>query len=141
MYTRNLLNVRLKLVFKYKITFWICVLAVWIHKGYCVVKKMVWNVRIKAFCYTKTNVLSKKEFSNVVLVLSNIGLLSIVPCKVITISINMLCFNFSSLLFSCSSYNFQLFFLCLDAIAIRFCLCFALALGASKSNNYFCRSS
>ena len=29
----------------------ICVLAVWIHKGYCVVKKLVWNVNIKAFLY------------------------------------------------------------------------------------------
>ena len=39
--------------FLYKITFWICVLVLWIHKGYCVVKKLVWNVRIKAFLYTK----------------------------------------------------------------------------------------
>ena len=40
-------------VFEYKITFWICVLVLWIHKGYCVVKKLVWNVRIKSFWYTK----------------------------------------------------------------------------------------
>ena len=42
-----------KLVFEYKITFWICVLVLWIHKGYCVVKKLMWNLRIKAFWYTK----------------------------------------------------------------------------------------
>ena len=47
----------LKLTFK--TGFWVqnnllnCVLVLWIHKGYCVVKKLVWNVRIKAFWYTK----------------------------------------------------------------------------------------
>ena len=30
----------------------------WIDKGYCLVKELVWNVRIKAFCYTK------KDFMN-----------------------------------------------------------------------------
>ena len=45
---------RLEPVFEYKITIWICVLVMLIHKGYFVVKKMVWNVRIKAFCYTKS---------------------------------------------------------------------------------------
>ena len=40
---------RLKLFFEYKITFWICVLVLWIHNGYCVVKLLVWNIRIKAF--------------------------------------------------------------------------------------------
>ena len=40
--------------FEYKIAFWICVLVMlWIHKVYCVVKKLVWNLRIKAFWYTK----------------------------------------------------------------------------------------
>ena len=53
LYTRNLKNKRLKPAFEYKITFWIYVLVLWIHKGYCVVKKLVWNVRIKAFWYTK----------------------------------------------------------------------------------------
>ena len=43
---------RFKTVFKYKITFWICVLVLWIHK--CIIKKMVWNVSIKAFWYTNT---------------------------------------------------------------------------------------
>ena len=43
----------LKPVFEYKITFWIYVLALWIHKGYYVVKKLLGNVRIKAFWYTK----------------------------------------------------------------------------------------
>ena len=53
LYTRNLQNGRWKLVFEYKIiTFLICVLAVWNHKGYCVVKKLVWNVHNKAFWYT-----------------------------------------------------------------------------------------
>ena len=56
LYTRN----RLKSVFEYKITFWICVLVLWIHKGYCVVKKLVWNVPIKAFWYTKLFVLHQK---------------------------------------------------------------------------------
>ena len=49
---RNLWNECLKPVFEYKISFWICVLVLWIHKGYCVVKKLVWDVRIKAFRYT-----------------------------------------------------------------------------------------
>ena len=41
-------------IFKTKSVFlFICLLAVWIHKGYFVVKKLVWNVRIKAFWYTK----------------------------------------------------------------------------------------
>ena len=33
--------------------FWICVLALLIHKGYFVVKNLVYNVRTKAFGYTK----------------------------------------------------------------------------------------
>ena len=33
--------------------FWICVLVLLFHKGYYVVKKLVWNVCIKAFLYTK----------------------------------------------------------------------------------------
>ena len=37
----------LKLDFEYKITFWIHVLVLWIHKGYLVIKKLVWNVRIQ----------------------------------------------------------------------------------------------
>ena len=41
------------MVFEYKIIFWICVLVLWIHLGYCIVKKLLWNVRIKAFWYTK----------------------------------------------------------------------------------------
>ena len=45
---RNLWNKSLNPGFKYKITFWICVLLLWFHKGYCV-KKLVWNVRIKDF--------------------------------------------------------------------------------------------
>ena len=52
-HTRNLLNERLKPAFEYKFSFWICVLVLWIYKGYCLVKKLVWNVRIKAFWYTK----------------------------------------------------------------------------------------
>ena len=52
LYTRNLENERLKSVFEYKITSWICVLALQFHIGYCVLKKLVWNVRIKAFTYT-----------------------------------------------------------------------------------------
>ena len=36
-----------------KNTLWIYVLVVLIHRGYCVVKKLVWNIRIKAFWYTK----------------------------------------------------------------------------------------
>ena len=32
-----------------KITFWICVLVLWIRKEYCLVKKLVWNFRIKQF--------------------------------------------------------------------------------------------
>ena len=34
-------------VFKYIITFCICVLVMWIHKGYCVVKKLEWNVILR----------------------------------------------------------------------------------------------
>ena len=40
--------------FGYKITFWICVLVLLIHKGNFIVKELVWNVCIKAFWYTKT---------------------------------------------------------------------------------------
>ena len=54
LYTRNLSNEHLKPVFEYKISFWIYVLVLWIHRGYYVVKKLVWNVRIKAFWYTNT---------------------------------------------------------------------------------------
>ena len=53
LYTINLLNERFKPVFEYQITFWICVLVLSIHKGYCVVKILVRNVHIKAFWYTK----------------------------------------------------------------------------------------
>ena len=48
-------RIRLKPVFRYNITFWICVLVLWINKGYCVVKKLVWIVRIKTFWYTNGN--------------------------------------------------------------------------------------
>ena len=48
-YTRNLWNERLTPVFEHKITFWTCVVVLWNHKGYCVIKKLVWNFRIKAF--------------------------------------------------------------------------------------------
>ena len=53
LYTRDLLNERLKPVFEYKIAFGINILVLWIHKGYFVVKNLMWNVRIKAFWYTK----------------------------------------------------------------------------------------
>ena len=43
----------LKVKNSWKITFLICVLVLWIHKGYCLVKELVWNVRIKGFGYTK----------------------------------------------------------------------------------------
>ena len=46
------LKLTLKPVFEYKITFWFCVLVLWIHKGYYVVKNLVWNIRIKKFWYT-----------------------------------------------------------------------------------------
>ena len=42
-----------KPVFDYKITFWICVFVMWIHKGYFVVKKLVWNICIKVFWYAQ----------------------------------------------------------------------------------------
>ena len=45
-------NKRLKPGFKYKIIVWIFVLVLLIHKGYFVVKKIVWNVGIKDFLYT-----------------------------------------------------------------------------------------
>jgi hypothetical protein len=38
---------------------WICVLVLWIHKGYFIVKKRVWKVRIKDFWYTKWCILYK----------------------------------------------------------------------------------
>ena len=50
------LKCTLKPVFQYKINFWICVLVLLIHKGYCVFKKLVWNNRIKAFWYTNNRV-------------------------------------------------------------------------------------
>ena len=44
LYFINLQNERLKPVLEYKIVFWICVLVLWIHKGYCEVKKLVYQV-------------------------------------------------------------------------------------------------
>ena len=41
------------LFFDYKITFSIYVLVLWIHKGYCVVKKLVWDVSIKVVWFKK----------------------------------------------------------------------------------------
>ena len=35
-----------------KSPFEICILVLWIHKSYFVVKKLMWNVRIKALWYT-----------------------------------------------------------------------------------------
>ena len=56
-HAKSEINLSLKLMFKtgfwVQITFGICVLMLSIHKGYFVVKKMVWNVRIKAFWYAK----------------------------------------------------------------------------------------
>ena len=49
---KNLKNECLKPIFSYKITFWICVLVLWIHICFCVFKKLVWNFRFKAFLYT-----------------------------------------------------------------------------------------
>ena len=78
--SRNRYNFWLGFIFVYqkslkrtfKISFWvqnhlwICVRVLWIHKGYCVVKKQVWNVRIKAFWYTKYFMYSKlKSLYNV----------------------------------------------------------------------------
>ena len=45
--------------FVYKIALWICVLVLWIHKSYCVDKKLVWKVRSKAFWYC-TKIFSSK---------------------------------------------------------------------------------
>ena len=42
-----------KPIFEYKITSRICVLELWTDKGYFLVKKLLWNVRIKAFLYKK----------------------------------------------------------------------------------------
>ena len=39
--------------FKAQIRLGICVLKLWFHKGYLLVKKLVWNVRFKALWYTK----------------------------------------------------------------------------------------
>jgi hypothetical protein len=61
-YQKSFYNERLKPVFEYKITFWICVLVLWMHKGYCVVKELVWNVRIKAFWYTKKIAIKIRTF-------------------------------------------------------------------------------
>ena len=36
-----------------KITFCFCAIELWIHKGYFLLKKQVWNVNYKAFWYTK----------------------------------------------------------------------------------------
>ena len=47
---KKLSNERFNLVFEYKITFWNCVLELWIYKGYFVVKKLVKKVSIEAFC-------------------------------------------------------------------------------------------
>ena len=51
-YQKNV-KLTLKTGFWVKNTFWSYVLVLWIHKGYFVVKKLLWNVRIEAFWYTK----------------------------------------------------------------------------------------
>ena len=53
----------MKQVFEYKITFWICVLVLWIHKGYCVVKKLVWNVGINGI-QINFNLTEEDPFNN-----------------------------------------------------------------------------
>ena len=72
-YTRKLYNKSFKPVFEYKITFWICVLAFWIHKSYFIVKKLVWNICIKAFWYSNC-FLFIKSFTKIYLVLYNSAL-------------------------------------------------------------------
>ena len=47
------LKLSFKTGFQCKITFLIYFLALWTHRGYYIVKKLVWNVRIQAFWYTK----------------------------------------------------------------------------------------
>ena len=39
-------------IFQYKITFWISVCVLWIHKCYCLYIYNIWNIVIKSFCYT-----------------------------------------------------------------------------------------
>ena len=53
----------LKPVFDYKITFLFFFLVMWIHKGYCEVKMLVWNNRIKAFWYAIYITKWNKSFS------------------------------------------------------------------------------
>ena len=49
LYARNLYSERLKPVFECKITFWISVLVLWIHKGYYVIKKRCEMFVLKLF--------------------------------------------------------------------------------------------
>ena len=44
LYTKTPSNERLRPVYDNKITFGNCVQTIWIHQGYCVVKKLVWNI-------------------------------------------------------------------------------------------------
>ena len=48
LYTKYLWSKHLKPVLENQIVFWVCVLVLWIQKDYCVIKKLVWNVHIKA---------------------------------------------------------------------------------------------
>ena len=112
------LNFVFKPLVEYKITFWICVFELWVHKGYYVVKKLVRNVCIKALCYTRLitynfliksakKVLLQPKYE-IIMVPSNhcnfqycdsyIGLFSIASCKVITINPLCILFGISSLL-------------------------------------------
>ena len=47
------LKLTFQTIFEYQINFRICLLKLWIHNGYFVFKKLVWNVRIKSFWFTK----------------------------------------------------------------------------------------
>ena len=49
--------------FYYKIIFWINVCVLWIHKDNFIVEKLVWNIDIKVFWYTKLIML--KSFLNI----------------------------------------------------------------------------
>jgi hypothetical protein len=100
------------MVFEYKTTLCICVLVLWIHKGYYVVIKLVWIVRNKDFWITK-NIMYKRfnfehdqDSKNGFIGINKYCKLQIISDKQKVVKINIR--HFCTLLFSCLRSNYFL---------------------------------
>ena len=66
LFTKNLYNKCFKPVFVYKISFSICVLELWINKGYIVVKKLVWNHEM--FVLKLSGIQNRSNWNKIILI-------------------------------------------------------------------------